>query len=268
MTIAISIIVILLLLLVALIGGFYVYIYYFRIQRPVPTLTGDAPLLGLDRGRGGPARQARGAPHLRPGRGRRLARQGYIHAQERFWQMEQARRTAYGTLAEIFGAAALDADRFSRIIGLRVAAEAEAAALDDATRQVTSCYAEGVNAHLEAHAGRVAAELSLLRGARFLDRHRHGGRAQGLRLGTVPQLGERVDPAAPGAGRGTHPLRSWSRTLASTPIVLEGMGSAEVTRMLHTAGLMLNQYEQLKQWLGVVGEGQGSNSWVVAPPAA
>ncbi|MCB0161731.1 MAG: hypothetical protein KDD83_26520, partial [Caldilineaceae bacterium] len=48
MTIAISIIVILLLLLVALIGGFYVYIYYFRIQRPVPTLTGDAPLPGLD----------------------------------------------------------------------------------------------------------------------------------------------------------------------------------------------------------------------------
>ncbi|MCB9158739.1 MAG: penicillin acylase family protein [Caldilineaceae bacterium] len=267
MTIAISIIVILLLLLVALIGGFYVYIYYFRIQRPVPTLTGDAPLPGLDADVE-ILRDKHAVPHIyAQGEADVWRAQGYIHAQERFWQMEQARRTAYGTLAEIFGAAALDADRFSRIIGLRMAAEAEAAALDDATRQVTSWYAEGVNAYLEAHAGRVAAELSLLRvepapwtvtdtvavlkvfaWGQCLNWESELTRLR-LALAVGPIRAAELEPDAP----------------ASTPIVLEGMGSAEVTRMLHTAGLMLNQYEQLKQWLGVVGEGQGSNSWVVAP---
>ncbi len=38
-----------------------------------------------------------------------------------------------------------------------------------------------------------------------------------------------------------------------------------MTRLLDAAGLLLNQYDQVKQWLGIVGEGQGSNSWVLSP---
>jgi penicillin amidase len=57
--------------------------------------------------------------------------QGFVHAQDRLWQMEQNRRIGRGTLAEVFGEAALDADRFSRIIGFLRAAETELAAATD-----------------------------------------------------------------------------------------------------------------------------------------
>ncbi|MBK8047278.1 MAG: penicillin acylase family protein [Anaerolineales bacterium] len=48
------------------------------------------------------------------------------------------------------------------------------------------------------------------------------------------------------------------------PILTEAVGSELKTRLLHTAGLLLNQYEQVRDWLGGA-PGQGSNSWVVAP---
>jgi penicillin amidase len=52
---------------------------------------------------------------------------------------------------------------------------------------------------------------------------------------------------------------------ATTPVVLEAVGSAEMTRLLSTSGLLLNEYEKIKQWVGQPGEGMGSNSWVLAP---
>ena len=52
----------------------------------------------------------------------------------------------------------------------------------------------------------------------------------------------------------------------TNPTVGEGAGSQESMRLLHTAGLMLNEYEQLKGWMGLAapGIGQGSNAWVVS----
>ena len=52
----------------------------------------------------------------------------------------------------------------------------------------------------------------------------------------------------------------------SNPAIMEGAGSQESMRLLHTAGLILNQYEQLKSWLGVAAPefGQGSNAWAVS----
>jgi penicillin amidase len=44
---------------------------------------------------------------------------GFVHAQDRLWQMEMNRRIGSGTLAEILGPAALDTDRFMRTLGLR-----------------------------------------------------------------------------------------------------------------------------------------------------
>src|SRR5512136_2315315 len=52
-----------------------------------------------------------------------LFAQGYVHAQDRLWQMEVCRRTGSGTLSEALGKSALDADRWLRLMGLRRAAE-------------------------------------------------------------------------------------------------------------------------------------------------
>jgi penicillin amidase len=73
---------------------------------------------------------------------------GYAHAQDRLWQMETHRRIASGRLAEAFGEAALPTDRFLRALGVRRAAAAQWARLDDASRQLLLAYTRGVNAWL------------------------------------------------------------------------------------------------------------------------
>ena len=55
--------------------------------------------------------------------------QGYIHAQERMWQMEVWRHISSGRLSELFGKRTLDEDRFIRTLGWRKAAAIDLAAL-------------------------------------------------------------------------------------------------------------------------------------------
>ncbi|MBP6901103.1 MAG: penicillin acylase family protein [Burkholderiaceae bacterium] len=73
---------------------------------------------------------------------------GVAHAQDRLWQMEMHRRIAAGRLAETFGEAALDTDRFLRILGVRRAAAAQWARVGPAAREALGAYAAGVNAYL------------------------------------------------------------------------------------------------------------------------
>src|SRR5262245_28656607 len=60
--------------------------------------------------------------------------QGYVHAQDRFWQMEARRRLGAGRLSELFGTASLARDRASRTLGWRQVAEQEIALLDADTK--------------------------------------------------------------------------------------------------------------------------------------
>ena len=88
--------------------------------------------------------------------------QGYVHAQDRLWQMEMNRRIGSGTLSAALGPAALDTDRFLRTIGLRRAAEKDWALVDDDTRVIMEAYAGGVNAYIETHQNRLPLEFTLL----------------------------------------------------------------------------------------------------------
>ncbi len=72
--------------------------------------------------------------------------QGFVHAQDRLWQMEFQRRLISGRLAEVLGQPVLDVDRYMRILGLRRVAEQEAGLLHDDLRGEMAAYAAGVNA--------------------------------------------------------------------------------------------------------------------------
>ncbi|HJV96757.1 MAG TPA: penicillin acylase family protein, partial [Albitalea sp.] len=74
--------------------------------------------------------------------------QGWVHARDRLFQMDQNRRLASGTLAELLGPGALASDVQLRTLGLRRAAERSWAALLPATRAALSAYVRGVNAWL------------------------------------------------------------------------------------------------------------------------
>ncbi|GCL61911.1 penicillin acylase family protein [Pseudaquabacterium pictum] len=71
---------------------------------------------------------------------------GVAHAQDRLWQMETHRRIGAGRLAEAFGEAAVDTDRFLRVLGVRRVAAAQWAAASPASREALQAYADGVNA--------------------------------------------------------------------------------------------------------------------------
>ncbi|MGH7545306.1 MAG: penicillin acylase family protein [Gemmatimonadota bacterium] len=74
---------------------------------------------------------------------------GYVHAQDRLWQMELARRVSQGRLAEIFGPRLVDSDRFLRTIGLWRSAAPADSALDGDVRALVQAYADGVNACIQ-----------------------------------------------------------------------------------------------------------------------
>jgi len=71
--------------------------------------------------------------------------QGYVHAQDRFWQMEVNRRIGQGTLAEVFGKDALNTDRLTRTIGFNRLAQADMKLLDSKHRRYLEAYSKGVN---------------------------------------------------------------------------------------------------------------------------
>lgn len=89
---------------------------------------------------------------------------GYVHAQDRLWQMEFQRRIGNGRLSEIFGAAALPQDRFLRTVGFGRAARAAWAGLPAPAKDLVSAYLAGVNAFIAAHHGSaLPPEFTLLR---------------------------------------------------------------------------------------------------------
>ena len=103
----------------------------------------------------GPARvdrDANGIAHIRAGSRHDLfLLQGWVHAQDRLFQMDVRRRQADGTLAELLGPAALPTDVQLRTIGLHRAAARSLAALSDDARAVLAAYADGVNAWVAAN---------------------------------------------------------------------------------------------------------------------
>ncbi|MEW5990531.1 MAG: penicillin acylase family protein [Chloroflexota bacterium] len=79
--------------------------------------------------------------------------QGYVHAQERMWQMEVWRHISAGRLSELFGEGRVDTDRFIRTLGWRQAAERDLAAMPSDAIAALQAYADGVNAWLGDHDG-------------------------------------------------------------------------------------------------------------------
>jgi penicillin amidase len=92
-----------------------------------------------------------------------LFAQGWLHASDRLWQMEQFRRAARGELSELFGGQALPSDRFLRTLGMARAAERSVAELCADCRRRIDAYAAGVNAAVGAWKGPLPPEFVLLR---------------------------------------------------------------------------------------------------------
>lgn len=133
------------------------------LRSPLPRTEGTLEVPGLQ-GRVEVLRDEWGVPHIYATSDHDLfVAQGYIHAQDRLWQMELQRRAGSGRLSEMLGEPTLELDRVFRIVGLNRAAETEIETLDAETHATLEAYTEGVNAYLRAASGRLPLEFKLLR---------------------------------------------------------------------------------------------------------
>ncbi|GAC1350256.1 MAG: penicillin acylase family protein [Ktedonobacteraceae bacterium] len=233
--------------------------YYLFVRRPLPKKNGTYNLRGLHE----PIEiitDRYGVPHMYAQNEDDLYfAQGYIHAQERLWQMELNRRTASGRLSEIFGEIAVATDRFSRRLGMHRAAATEAARLPEHSKRILDAYARGVNSYLEQNKSKLPLEFTLLRfkpepwhiadsiqWAKMMGWNLGGNwETEIIRARIVAMLGAERAAKLEAGYDAKHPL-----------IIPPGLEYKGINLG------MLEQYEQLKQLSGF-GMMGASNNWVV-----
>ena len=134
-------------------------------RRPLPEVAGEQELTGLD-AEVTVTRDDRGVPTITATTSTDLfMAQGYVAAQDRFFEMDYRRHVTSGRLSELVGAVpeALAADKVIRTFGWRRVAEQEWSLLEQSTRDALQAYADGVNAYLEGRdPGAIAVEYTVL----------------------------------------------------------------------------------------------------------
>jgi penicillin amidase len=137
-------------LLAVVAGGFYVR---RQLQASLPMQSGAIGVDGLE----APVsidRDALGVPTITAGSRRDAARAlGFLHAQDRFFQMDLQRRQAAGELSALVGNRAVEADRAARLHRFRHISREAVARTSAAYRAILEAYAGGVNAGLAALGG-------------------------------------------------------------------------------------------------------------------
>jgi penicillin amidase len=119
------------------------------VRRPFPTTEGELQVPGLG-SKVTVLRDDRGIPQIYADSAEDLFKaQGFVHAQDRFFEMDLRRHITAGRLSELVGADGLDTDRVIRTIGWRRTAEQELPTLKPETRRYLQAYADGVNAYIK-----------------------------------------------------------------------------------------------------------------------
>ena len=122
---------------------------YWLLRGSLPVLVGDIDLVGLSQ----PVTVHRDelgiATVVSDSAEDRALAVGFLHGQERFFQMDLMRRSAAGELAAVFGAIAIDKDKELRIHRFRHRAKRSIKAMSDADQRLLTAYSKGVNQGLQ-----------------------------------------------------------------------------------------------------------------------
>lgn len=246
------------LLILGLVVGSGAYLF---VRRSFPVVSGTIQVTGLQ----APVtiiRDRWGVPHIyAENRHDLFFAQGYVHAQDRLWQMELGRRLGSGTLSEVIGDVTLNTDKFMRTIGLRRAAEKDWEILDAEARPLLQDYADGVNAFIESHRDRLPLEFTV--------------------LGFEPQPWTPLDTLTWGKVMSWNLGRNWKAELLRAKLIShldeekaqdllppypdEGpfIIPPEARSYASLGDPSLASCDPIAQWLGADGPGLGSNNWVV-----
>ena len=140
-------------IVVLMLGLLLVSFLGYTVRRSFPVENGAIAISGIN-AEVTVKRDQWGVPHIYAANSHDLfMAQGYIHAQDRFWQMDFWRHLGSGRLAEMFGASQLDTDKYLRTLGWARVARQEIQLMDAEMKANLQAYADGVNAYLQTHQG-------------------------------------------------------------------------------------------------------------------
>ncbi|MRX45414.1 penicillin acylase family protein [Agromyces sp. Q22] len=272
---------------------------WWTVHRSFPVESGRISVAGLD-GAVTVYRDDAGIPQLVAETDHDLLfAQGYVHAQDRFWEMDFRRHVTAGRVAELFGESQVATDAFIRTLDWRGIAEQEFELLDEPSRALYEAYADGVNAYLSERSG---VELSLEYGVLALQNPGYQPERwtpvdsiawlKAMAWDLRSNLGDEIDRAlllasglTPEQVAQLHPAFPWSAkpTIVGGPApaapagldvrAVDGgsapvdAGTAATAADEETAGVLGDlaaRLDALPQLLGPEGGDLGSNSWVVS----
>jgi penicillin amidase len=269
------------------------------VRRPFPTTEGEISVPGLT-SKVQVLRGDHGIPQIYADNSEDLFRaEGFVHAQDRFFEMDLRRHITSGRLSELVGKAGLTTDRVIRTLGWRQVAEAELPTLKPETRRYLQAYADGVNAyiHRQGSTSQMALEyaflstkvpdyrvedwtpadsLAWLKAMAWDLRGDYNSELMRARLaGSMPvsQINELFPPYpydtnkpilsgqdwSPPAGGGAAPAAGAAAPAQSA--IPSGLESNPVVRQAYAA--VQQAMDSVPKTLGR-GDGIGSNSWVVS----
>lgn len=200
-----------------------------------------------------------GVPHIYSKNNKDLLfAQGFIHAQERLWQLDFSRRVVNGRLSEILGEAALPVDRAMRTLGMFRTSAKEIQHYPDVMRELLDSYCQGINAWIDTaiQKNKLPIEFTL--------------------LGYKPESWRMEDTSAWGKMMSWTLEANWQSELYRK-LLLEKLGAKKVSELeididkewavILDAGLAMGAGKSSDATRPYgrarVGEGVGSNNWVL-----
>lgn len=256
----------------------------YNITRSFPKTEGQIQVPGLD----APVevlRDSYGVPHIYASTTHDLFfTQGYVHAQDRFWQMDFWRHIGSGRLSEMLGDSLLETDQILRTLGFARIAEEELENLDPTSTAILESYSEGVNAYLKDHQGAdLSLEYLVLKAinadyepepwqplhsltwgkvmAWDLGGNMDGEIEKSLLLGSLsPEQVADLVPPYPEDKPVIVPGFQPSASQATGPALPDNQVK-DISQLTQT---VKNKFDLLDQVLGAQGIGIGSNSWAVS----
>ena len=267
-------------------GGIFYFMNYLPktvAPRSFPQTDGTIAAEGLD-GQADIYRDKMGIAHIYAETTHDLFfAQGYVHAQERFWQMDAWRHIGSGTLSEMFGEGQVETDAFLRTLGWKQTAEAEWEGLGEDSRAILQAYSQGVNAYLNDHGGdALSLEYTVLKllnsGYQIAPwtpvNSLTWGKAMAWDLrGNLDEEIERAILLKALSAEQVDEL--YPAYPADHPVIVNSMGNEQKVDEILSNSIAytlpdqaLNQVarniSQLDNVLGPLGDGIGSNSWAVS----
>ena len=141
---------------------FFIIFGYFYLKSILPDYSGKINIKGIA-GKVEIIRDKNGIPQIFAENELDAAfAQGYVHAQERLFQMDLVRRAGQGKLSEIFGEKTIKFDKLFKTLRLKVITKLGFGGLSDNSKKMLIAYSNGVNSYIENNVSKLGIEFSLL----------------------------------------------------------------------------------------------------------